>query len=103
MPAMTVCRADGCPELVTRGRLCATHARELEANRGTPSARGYGTAHRRLRTRWAPRVAAGLVDCWRCGRRISPLEPWDLGHDDNNRATYRGPEHAACNRATRGR
>jgi hypothetical protein len=46
----------------------------------------------------APLVAAGVVDCWRCGRRIEPGQAWDLGHDDVDRSRWRGPEHASCNR-----
>lgn len=71
--------------------------------RGNTTARGYGSHHQRTRAQWAPHVAAGLVDCWRCGKRIPPGAPWDLGHDDHNRAIYRGPEHRGCNRATAGR
>lgn len=66
---------------------------------GGTSARGYGPAHRRLRAKLAPSVDAGLVDCWRCGQRIQVGQAWDLGHDDNDRSIYRGPEHAGpCNR-----
>jgi hypothetical protein len=70
------------------------------AKAGT-TARGYGTKHQRERARWAPRVEAGLVDCGRCGDRIQPGRPWDLGHDDDRR-TYRGPEHPSCNRKAGG-
>jgi hypothetical protein len=63
--------------------------------------RGYGAAHERLRRHWAPIVAAGNVDCWRCGQRINPDDDWDLGHDDHDRTQYRGPEHVSCNRAVR--
>jgi hypothetical protein len=45
-------------------------------------------------------VAAGLVDCWRCGERILPGAKWDLGHDDLDRSITRGPEHRLCNRRT---
>lgn len=46
-------------------------------------------------------VEAGGVLCWRCGALIDRRAPWDLGHDDVDRTKYRGPEHRACNRATR--
>lgn len=76
--------------------------REL-AGRPGPEERGYGRAHRKLRQAWAAQVAAGLVDCARCGERINPNEPWDLGHDDHDRTAYSGPEHRRCNRATSSR
>jgi len=61
------------------------------------TARGYGKAHKRLREQWAPLVAAGGVNCWRCGRQILPGTKWHLGHHDWNRSIYQGPEHAQCN------
>lgn len=66
--------------------------------RGTSTQRGYGARHQALRAHWAPQVAAGRVTCWRCSQPIGPREEWDLGHDDNDRRRYRGPEHQACNR-----
>jgi hypothetical protein len=45
-------------------------------------------------------VEAGNVICWRCGELIGADEPFDLGHDDQDRSQYRGPEHQGCNRAT---
>ena len=62
----------------------------------------YGSTHKIIRKRWAPRVAAGLVHCWRCGGLIAPGAKWDLGHIDNG-GPYHGdrhPEHRACNRKT---
>ena len=70
------------------------------------NARGYGWKHQQERDRWKTRIATGTITCWRCIARgiphnqalISPAEPWDLGHDDNDRTRYRGPEHRKCNR-----
>ncbi|MGO8724291.1 MAG: hypothetical protein ACLQRM_16400 [Acidimicrobiales bacterium] len=62
--------------------------------------RGYGRIHQLLRRQWAARVELGDVQCRRCGRLIHPDEPWDLGHDDNDRSLPAHPEHRACNRAT---
>jgi hypothetical protein len=81
---------------------CAVGRRTSEPQ-ASSTARGYGRAHRKLRTHWAPIVAMGRVACARCGHLIARGEPWDLGHDDVDRSVYRGPEHAACNRATAGR
>lgn len=60
---------------------------------------GWGWQHQRKRAWWAPRVAAGGVDCARCGEPIIPGEPWDLGHADHDRNQYNGPEHRGCNRS----
>ena len=100
--ALRVCSEAGCPELVERGS-CATHRKDHETRRGSRQARGYDTRHTALRKRWAPKVATGKVSCWRCGTRLSPLEPWDLGHDDADRTRYRGPECLPCNRSTAAR
>jgi hypothetical protein len=77
---------------------------------GTNSQRGYGYQHKKLRKQIAPQVDAGNADCWRCRGRIHPGQEWDLGHDDDDRTKYRGPEHARAadceaggNRATAGR
>lgn len=64
--------------------------------------RGYNAAHKARRKREAKNVEAGKAICWRCTQPIGPEEPWDLGHDDNDRTKYMGPEHVRCNRATKG-
>jgi hypothetical protein len=56
----------------------------------------YGGAHQAIRRALAPYVPG--TRCWRCGHPILPGQPWDLGHDDDNPALYRGPEHARCSR-----
>lgn len=71
--------------------------------RPSTTERGYGAAHQLLRKRWAPVVARGGVRCARCHRLIPPDAPWDLGHDDQDRSRYSGPEHSRCNRATEAR
>jgi hypothetical protein len=68
---------------------------------GITTLSGYGNQHQKLRAAWRPYVEAGEVDCARCGKPITPGTPWDLGHDDQDRSRYSGPEHATCNRATR--
>lgn len=71
--------------------------------------RGYGAQHQRLRKQWQSRIDAGeIVTCWRCEENgtphpILPGDAWDLGHDDNDRGRYRGPECVGGNRATSGR
>lgn len=101
---MRVCSSPGCPALIPTAGKCAEHQREADQRRGTRQARGYDNNHDRLRKSWVPTVKSGQVNCWRCGQRIDPNEPWDLGHDDNDRSKYRGPEHAnRCNRAAAGR
>ena len=83
---------------------CPEHARAHEAKRPSSTRRGYGSAHQRLRRALAPIVQAGRATCWRCGQPIKPTDAWDLGHDDQDRAITRGPEHAyKCNRSAAGR
>lgn len=87
---------------------CPEHERayqkRMASRRGKTSARGYGAKHQRLRVEWASKVATGTVQCWRCGELIHTHEPWDLGHDDEDRSITHGPEHAnRCNRAAAGR
>lgn len=67
----------------------------------TTTERGYDAKHKRIRANIQKRMnASEQFYCWRCTKPINPGEPWDLGHDDNDRTRYMGPEHAGCNRAT---
>jgi len=67
----------------------------------TTAERGYGGQHVKLRKKIQKQMDAGKVfHCWRCGRVISPSGGFDLGHDDDDRSKYMGPEHISCNRAT---
>lgn len=107
MPLLRPCIGAGgqpCPtRALTKDRSgrCETCRRRHWNAAGSSTQRGYGTAHRALREQYRPLVEAGRVTCWRCGELIAPHEPWDLGHDDNDRGEYRGPEHRDCNRATK--
>jgi hypothetical protein len=66
--------------------------------RTSSASRGYGSKHQRLRAWWAKRVEQGNVYCWRCRELIAADAEWELGHDDEARTKYRGPEHRVeCN------
>jgi len=103
--AWRICPARGCPQSIPASkRYCPKHARAHEKQRGSREDRGYDHAHRSLRKAFIPEVLAGKATCWRCGEPIKPDEAWDLGHDDDDRTMYRGPEHAnRCNRSEAGR
>lgn len=97
-----------CPEVVqSPARRCAQHEAQRQAardaRRGTSAQRGYGPAHRSLRASLAPSVERGEWTCGRCGQRILPGQPWDLGHvgHGEGKGQHAGPEHASCNRAGR--
>ena len=92
---MRVCRLPGCGTLTTHG-LCREHRLERDNSKN----RGYTGQHRQLRAQWATIIATQGATCTRCGDPIYPGDPWDLGHT-NDRTRWRGPEHMACNRATR--
>jgi hypothetical protein len=92
------------PAASSRGKAVCSSCRyrptRNDKRRGTTSERGYGREHVRLRAWWKVKVDRGSVSCARCGLPITPGTPWDLGHDDDDRSRYTGPEHARCNRAT---
>lgn len=83
-------------------RAGSTRARWPKAS---TTARGYGAEHQRERARWAPLVAAGGVPCHRPGHRhlLLPGQPWDLGHHEDGRPGWRGPECRRGNRVAGGR
>lgn len=70
---------------------------------GTTTQRGYGTKHQALRRQFAELVDSGRALCARCGQPIIPGTLWDLGHADNDRSRYVGPEHRTCNRGAAAR
>jgi len=100
--ARRICAKTGCPHPAD-GRYCTTHNAAYEAERGTASARGYGSRHQKTRARLNLEVQTGTVTCSRCGQPIAPNTPWHLDHDDEDRGTYLGPSHAYCNDSAGGR
>ena len=98
------CPGRRCPNLIPDSqRYCASHQAEYETRRGTPTQRGYGTEHRRLRAQWKARIDAGLQPaCTRCPNPILPGQPFELDHSDD-RTTWLGPAHQHCNSSTGGR
>lgn len=99
------CSHPDCPALIPHPgpRYCPTHNREREQRRGYSTARGYDRTYRAARARAARLVEAGQATCWRCGQAIKAGEPFDLGHDDEDRSIIRGPEHVFCNRSAAGK
>ena len=97
-----ICAKRGCPA-ITDQRQCPTHRAEADRARGTRKQRGYDSAFDAERKVWVRMVETGEVNCWRCLKPILPDAPFDLGHDDDNRAIVRGPEHPGCNRSAAGK
>lgn len=102
MPTKPPTPCTRCGRPATNRGLCQQHLNRYETQRGTTTARGYGTHHQNTRAAYQPLVDAGQATCWRCTQPIHPTDQWDLGHDDNDRTIVRGPEHANCNRAAGG-
>ncbi|GEB16677.1 hypothetical protein SAMN05421671_4106 [Pimelobacter simplex] len=99
---MKVCLEPGCPTL-TKATRCAKHTRAKDRARGTRQERGYDAAHDRLRAEHQRRMDAGeRFTCWRCRKPIDPNN-WTLGHCDDDRSRYHGPECPPCDYATSGR
>jgi hypothetical protein len=100
--ALRVCAEPGCPTL-TKATRCPEHTRARDKARGTRQERGYGQQHATLRAAYQRRMDAGeIFTCWRCLREIDPAD-WTLGHCDDDRTVYHGPECPPCDYATSGR
>lgn len=92
-----------CPNLTPTGPRCTTCTRTRDKTRGTRQQRGYDAHHDQLRATYQRRMNRGEhFTCWRCGDPINP-ELWHLGHQDEDRTVYMGPECVPCNCATSGR
>lgn len=66
--------------------------------------KAYDAGHREERANWQALIDAGHpVNCRRCGKRIHPGQPMDLGHITDlalgGNPKDRRPEHASCNRS----
>ena len=101
--ALRRCPGFRCPNLVPVGKRCPIHEAEHEGKRGTSTERGYGISHQRERAKWEARLRRGPLPCARCGRLIFADDVWDLGHDDEDRSMYNGPECSSCNRSAGGK
>lgn len=97
------CTQRGCPIILTDGNTrCIQHRAEASQARGTTDQRGYGTAHKAERARWATILTRQPMPCARCRQPITKDDEWHLDHDDD-RSRYRGPSHAKCNTSAGGR
>lgn len=100
--AKRICPKTGCPHAAD-GRYCKAHNAAYEAERGTSTARGYGSRHQKIRAAANVAVQTGKVICARCHQPIQPGTPWALDHDDEDRGTYLGPSHVYCNNSAGGK
>jgi hypothetical protein len=95
------CKRCGALTWSAKSPYCREHRPSLEERARwaskTREARGYGAAHRTVRTRYEALVASGLASCARCGKPIAAGAPFDLDHDDS-RGGYIGVSHPRCNR-----
>jgi 5-methylcytosine-specific restriction protein A len=73
--AMKPCAHQGCPELTVR-RLCAAHAKAVEAARGTSQERGYGADWRKRRNEHLAREPL----CRACDARGLVVAATDVDH-----------------------
>ena len=103
MPTAPGVRCRACRKLHAGAGLCLSCRRVADKARGSREERGYGARHRRLRAMFQARLDKGEdFRCWRCAKPIDPTY-WTLGHCDENRERYHGPECPPCDYATQGR
>ena len=109
-------RCASCPRIIPagsyRGR-CRDCLRRWDADRGTPTQRGYGSSvwptplgtmtYAQAKRAYARRMAAGQAYACACGcgRTVDPAD-WHLGHDDE-RTCIVGPMTSGCNLSAAGR
>lgn len=100
---LRVCAEHGCGKRQAQSR-CPAHRSQREKKRGSSTARGYGSEHRALRTSYQRRMdeQGERFTCWRGGEPIDPQD-WTLGHCDDDRTVWHGPECPACDYAVQGR
>lgn len=99
---MTVMRRclGGCGTLVKTGR-CATCRAEKERLRGSPSKRGYGTAHRNARMRLAVTLP---TLCGYCSQLVRSGDQWVAAHVRDGKPEYGWMvAHPACNERAKDR
>jgi hypothetical protein len=86
------CKVCKRPTVSSRHPYCEVHTIEARLrraawlnrpNRGTPTERGYGTAHKKERARVDRIVQAGEAACARCGGLVEPGSEWYLDHRDD--------------------
>lgn len=100
--AKRICPKTNCPKPAD-GRYCPEHNAAYEAERGTATARGYGSRHQKIRASLNVEVQRGNTACARCGELIRPDTPWALDHDDLDRSKYLGAAHVFCNNSAGGK
>ncbi len=93
-----------CTQLIDAdAKYCAEHARLIGGRRPSRVERGYDQHHVALRSHFARELEAGKTfTCAKCCKPVAHGDAWDLGHSEDRR-TYTGPEHAACNRSHGGK
>ncbi|MDF9718095.1 endonuclease domain-containing protein [Nocardioides sp. ChNu-99] len=91
------CAQAGCPALVEAGvrdGRCLDHRRQVDRERGSATARGYGYTHTQLSKRM--RAEAIGMTCHFCKEVMVAGQDLALDHTPD-RAGYRGVVHLSCN------